>query len=500
MRRTALAALLVVALGSGCAHQPRPGVAPSPAPKRGVRALQTDLASYYRVPAFANAVWGVLVTSLKTGDVLYAQNPRTFLMPASNMKVITMAAAAERLGWDYTFQTRVVATGPVENGVLKGDIVVVGSGDPSLGGRPGETAEVFDGWADEIRAKGITAIEGRVIGDDNAFDDDGLGAGWAWDYLADGYATPVSGLEFNENVVQVIVKPGASVGDPATAEARPDASGLLVECVAKTVARDGETDLNLARLPGSRVLRVSGTVALGRTDVTRTASVDNPTAFMVAALRRALTAKGVVVSGDAIDVDTLPAAPDVANAQTLVVHTSPTLAQIGKVLLKASQNLYAETFLRALGRPATGQGPATSAAGIKAVQDTLKSWGIPPDRYLQVDGSGLSRYNYLTADVLVSVLTRMYTDTRHRAAFSDGLPLAGVDGSIAGRMKNTKAQGNARAKTGSISNARALSGYVTSADGEPLVFSMIVNNFNVPQSDADAIIDRAVVRLAEFRR
>jgi D-alanyl-D-alanine carboxypeptidase/D-alanyl-D-alanine-endopeptidase (penicillin-binding protein 4) len=170
-----------------------------------------------------------------------------------------------------------------------------------------------------------------------------------------------------------------------------------------------------------------------------------------------------------------------------------------------SQNLYADTLLKRIGQPApqaTGVpvAPATTSAGIKAVQEVLARWGISPDRYLQVDGSGLSRYNYLTADVLATVLTRVFADERLRAAFIDGLPVAGVDGTIASRMKNTKAQGNARAKTGSISNARALSGFVTSADGEPIVFSMIVNNFNVPQSDADAIMDRAVVRLAEFRR
>jgi D-alanyl-D-alanine carboxypeptidase/D-alanyl-D-alanine-endopeptidase (penicillin-binding protein 4) len=167
--------------------------------------------------------------------------------------------------------------------------------------------------------------------------------------------------------------------------------------------------------------------------------------------------------------------------------------------LKVSQNLYADTLLKVIGRPADG-GPATTREGRKVLREVLQGWGIAPEQYVQADGSGLSRYNYLTADVLVTVLTRMYSNDRHIAPFITALPVAGVDGTIAGRMKDTRAQGNARAKTGSIANARALSGYVTSADGEPLVFSMIVNNFNVPQSQADAVIDRAVVRLAEFRR
>jgi serine-type D-Ala-D-Ala carboxypeptidase/endopeptidase (penicillin-binding protein 4) len=152
-----------------------------------------------------------------------------------------------------------------------------------------------------------------------------------------------------------------------------------------------------------------------------------------------------------------------------------------------------------VGRAATGT-TGSAETGRRAVQETLGSWGIAPDRYVIADGSGLSRYNYLTASVLTAVLTRMYEDSRHRTPFGDALPVAGVDGTLSSRMKGTRAENNARAKTGSIANTRALSGYVTTAEGEPLVFSMIVNNFNVPPSDADAIVDRAVVRLAGFRR
>ena len=501
MKRTVFAALAIAGLAAGCAQHPKPSVTPQKivAPRRGVTALRTDLASYYRVPAFQNAVWGVLVRSLKTGETLFALNPGTLVMPASNMKVVTTAAAAERLGWDFTFRTTVVAAGPIEAGVLKGDLVVVGSGDPTLGGRPTDGPAIVDRWAEAIRARGITAIEGRVIGDDNAFEDEGLGSGWAWDDLAYGYSTPIGGLDFSENTVTLAFRPGAAVGDPVTIEARPDGSNLQIASTVKTAASDGRLDIELRRLPGSLHLDVTGSVPIGRTDVTQTVSVDNPTDFVVRAFRQALINQGIRVSGDAVDVDSLPAPPDLTSAETLVSYTSPPLAEIGKVLLKVSQNLYADTLLKAMGRPAVG-GPATARDGRKAVQDVLQGWGIAPDRYIQADGSGLSRYNYLNADVLVAVLTRMYRDERHRVPFTDALPVAGVDGTLAGRMKGTKAQGNARAKTGSIANTRALSGFVTSADGEPLVFSMIAGNFNAPAADAVAIIDRAVVRLAEFRR
>jgi len=501
MTRQVAAIALILTLGAGCAQQPRPATTPKVTPpRRGVKALRSDLAGAFGAPAFSNAVWGVVVRSLRTGETLYARNPRTFLMPASNMKVITMAAAADRLGWDYTFQTRVVATGAIDGlGVLRGDLVIVGSGDPSLGGRPTGGPAIVDAWADQIRAAGITSIDGRIIGDDNAFDDEQLGRGWAWDDLAADYAAPIGGLEFNEDVVRVVLTPGAAAGDPVTAEITPDTGGIVLEVMAKTGAKDATLDLDLSRLPGSRTLRLRGTVPAGRSGVTRTVSVDNPTLFIAGALRKALIAKGIAVSGESVDIDTLPAAPDLSAAKALVTYTSPTLAEIGKVLLKVSQNLYAETLLKRLGSQAPGEA-ATTGAGLTAVQEVLARWGIPADRYLQADGSGLSRYNYLTADVLATVLVHVAGDERLRGAFADGLPVAGVDGTLASRMKGTTAEGNARAKTGSIANTRALSGYVTSADGEPLVFSMIVNNFNVPSADATAIIDRAVVRLAQFRR
>jgi serine-type D-Ala-D-Ala carboxypeptidase/endopeptidase (penicillin-binding protein 4) len=499
--RPLLAAIVAIGLTAGCAQHPKPSAEPQKPvpPRRGVKALRSDLASYYRVPAFENAVWGVLVRSLSTGETLYALNPATFLMPASNMKVVTMAAAAERLGWDYTFKTTVMAAGPIEGGVLKGDLVVVGSGDPTLGGRPTEGPAVVEHWADQIRARGITAIEGRIIGDDNAFDDEGLGQGWSWDYLAYGYATPTSGLDFNENVVRLSFAPGAAPSDPVAVAATPEGSGLTIKSAVTTAAKDTAADVNVSRRLGGQELDVTGTVPVGRQDVTQTVSVDNPTLFTAGALRLALLGRGITVAGGALDIDELPSPPDVSKGELLVSYSSPPLSQIARVLLKVSQNLYADTLLKAVGRPAGG-GPATARGGRKAVQDVLAGWGIAPNQYLQVDGSGLSRSNYLTADVLVAVLTHMYADDRHLEPFIAALPVAGVDGTISGRMKDTKAQGNARAKTGSIANARALSGYVTSADGEPFVFSMIVNNFNVPSSQADAIIDRAVVRLAEFRR
>ena len=501
MTRVFAVPVLLLVLATGCARQPHPSTAPTapPPPKPGLGTLQSNLASYFLVPAFSNAIWGVEVRSLKTGETVFALNPRTLLMPASNMKVITAAVAAERLGWSRTFDTRLVSVAPVENATLSGDLVIVGVGDPSLGGRPGNAAAVLDAWASQLRARGITRIAGRIVGDDNAHDDEGLGQGWAWDYLGSGYATPSGALAFGENVVSLTLTPGASAGEPVGVDARPTGHGLTIECAAVTGDRESDLNLDFRRLPGSARLRVTGTVPAGRAAIERVVSIDNPTLFTAGVVRAAFVERGIQVDGEAVDIDALDTPPTIGGAQVLASWTSPPLAEILKVQMKVSQNLYANTLLEVVGHAASGA-PGSVESGRKAVQETLGAWGIAPDRYVMADGSGLSRYNYLTAGVLTTVLTRMYEDPTHRAAFIDALPVAGVDGTLSDRMKGTRAENNARAKTGSIANARALSGFVTTADGEPLVFSMIVNNFNVPQSDADAIIDRAVVRLAGFRR
>ncbi len=502
MTRRLAAALLLTVLAAGCARQPVPVLQPSggAAPQvliTGIRSLQRDLDGLFHATAFSNAIWGVLVRSLDNGQTLYALNPGTLLMPASNMKLVTMSTAAETLGWDFHFETRVLATGPVEEGVLKGDLVIVGSGDPSIGAR-GESTKVFETWAEALKDQGISAIEGRIIGDDNALDDEGLGQGWAWDYLSAGYATPSSALEFNEDLIQVVVKPGQAQGDPVSIEIRPAGSGMTVLNRVVTGPKESGVDFDIERLPGSVVLRVTGSVPAGRADIVRAASVDNPTAFFVGVLKAVLVSRGITVAGEALDIDELASPPDASNARVVLTHASSPLAEIGKVMLKVSQNLYADTLLKVVGR-ADGV-PGSAQSGRKVVNRVLEGWGVAPNRYVQVDGSGLSRYNFLTAEVLATILTHMSRDDRLREAFVDALPVAGKDGTLASRMKGTLAEGNARAKTGSISNARALSGFVTTRDGEHLVFSMIANNFNVPQSRVDAMIDAAISHLAGFKR
>jgi len=460
-------------------------------------ALAEDLARIFDAATFDRMQWGVLVQSLETGETLYSRNATKLLMPASNMKIVTLASAAERLGWNFTYETQLVSPARVVRGVLEGDLIVVGSGDPTIGSRGGGSAtRVFEQWADKLLADGITTISGRIVADARAFDREPLGAGWAWDYLAASYAAGVSALQFNESTADVSVRPSAAVGAPALVEVRPIESGLIPDKQVTTVAAGGALDLELSRLPGSNRLVVRGTVPVDAAGTVRVATVDRPALYFARMLRATLIAKGLRVKGEAAEYeDAYPVAP-IAPVRILLSHRSAPLSEIARVMMKVSQNQYAETLLRTLGAREGG----TAEAGQKVVRSVLDAWGIPQDAYVLVDGSGLSRYNYLSAEMLVKVLRQVARDPRHRDPFLATLPIGGQDGTIARRFTASRAAGNVRAKTGSISNARALSGFVTTADGETLVFSVLANNYTQPSAVIDSATDTAVERLATFSR
>ena len=495
--RGARAAVLTVLLLAGCARQPRPVTAPAAAALSRVGALQAEIDHALAVPPLDRTLVAIDVESLDNGEVLYRLNANKLVMPASNMKLVTLAAAAERLGWDFTYETRLMSAAAIEQGLLMGDLVVVGSGDPTINGRGGSPTRVFEDWADKLRAMGIQAIAGRVLGDGRAFADERLGAGWSWDYLGYGYAAPIGALQFNEDLVEVAIRPGTAPGDAVRIELRPPDSGLVVSNRATTSPKGEQPTVELHRLPGSNRLKVTGSVPAETQEYKTSASVDDPTGYFARALRATLVSKGIEVRGDAADLATLAEPPDLSRARLLLSHQSPPLSELARTLMKVSQNLYAETLLRTLGAQ---RGDPTAESGRKVVQQVLESWGIPPDALVQTDGSGLSRYDYVTAETLVRILTRMRRDPRHADRFADTLPIAGRDGTLARRMKETRAEGNARAKTGSIANVRALSGYVRTLDDEMLAFSIIVNNFSAPQETVDAVADRIVERLANLTR
>ncbi len=466
---------------------------PPAAPPRSLDQLQHDIDAILGSPLLERGFWGVVVKPVDRDETWYDRNGAKLMMPASSLKIVTLAAAAEKLGWDYRFETRVFPVGVVRGGTLHGDLVVVGGGDPSIDDWDGSATRLFADWATQLKAAGISAIEGRIVGDDNAFEDETIGFGWAWDDLPAGFAAGVSALEFNEANVQLRLGPGDAVGDKAIATVSPDFAGLALDNAIVTGPPDSPAQVTRRRLPGSSRLQLRGSLPLRGRPYSQTASVDNPTLYFVAALKSALVADGIPVSGAAVDIDDLAPPPSHDRVAPLITYQSPPLSMLATTMMKLSQNQFAEALFKTIGA-------GTSEAARTVEREALQRWGIDPMSAILADGSGLSRYNYIAPDTMVAVLVHAARSEPLRAAYQSTLPIAGRDGTLELRMKGTAAEGRAFVKTGSMASVRSAVGYVTTADGQMLVFAILANNFESSPAVINAATDAIIVRLASYRR
>ena len=503
MRGRLTAAVLAIASTLACrSGTPAPTLPTRPpattAQPDPVDVLRRRVAAILADPAIAAGTFGVEARSLATSDTLVEANDHRLLTPASTMKTLTLAVTADQLGWDFTFGTTATTTGTVANGVLDGDLVIVGSGDPSFDDWDGTATGVFTSWATRLKERGITTIGGRIVGNDRVFTDDGLGAGWMWDDLQYGYSAAASGLQFNQGTAQVFITPGASAGEPPILALSPSHARVPLVNGLTTGTAGTANAIRMDALPRTPGARFTGSIAVDSAKQTRLITVGNPTLYFVNAVRTGLQSSGIDVLGSAADIDDLVDPPAVDGLAPMLEHRSPGLPALADTLMKLSQNLYAETFLRTLGR-LKGTG-GTAAAGIEVVHRVLETWGVPASELVMADGSGLSRYDLVTADAMTTVLAHVYNDARLRDPYVASLPVAGRAGTLSARMKGTAAEGNVQAKTGSFTNARAVAGFLRSGDGEPLVFSIIANNYGVAPAEVDRVTDAIIVALAEFTR
>ena len=466
-------------------------------------ALAAEVRAVLDDRAFADAFWGAQIVNLATGETLLARNADKRFIPASNMKLVTTAAALDALGPDFRYTTRLYADGERRGGTLHGALVVRGAGDPTLGGRyaDGDPTRTFRAWADSLAARGIRRVTGPVIGDDDVFDDVALGRGWSWDDLVWAYAAETSGLQFNEGTVELDVI-GTAPGRPARVVVEPAVGDFVRVTNASVTTEGGRIREGYARDLGANDFTVTTSVPTGRTEEEAVAVV-NPTLYFVTALAEALRARGIETGG-AVDGDDWPQ-PLRYDAMTRVaLHHSPPLAAIAAQTNTDSNNLYAEHLLRTVGVEEAGQAgehPAGStAAGVAAAELFLQRAGVAPGAVTQIDGSGLSGMNRLTPSAVVAVLRAMdaHPDRPTRDAFYASLAVGGESGTIERRYAVGDARGNVRAKTGFITGARTLSGYVTSARGDRIAFALMCNSYSVPTSEVNAAQDRIVEMLADY--
>jgi serine-type D-Ala-D-Ala carboxypeptidase/endopeptidase (penicillin-binding protein 4) len=453
--------------------------------------LRTDILAATRSPGVRRGTWGIVVHSVDRNERLFELNPQSLLVPASIVKLLSVATAVDAVGWDYRYTTTIGVSGSVTDGVLHGDIVVDGTGDPSLGGRGGDDIGLL---VDAIRTAGIRTIDGRIIGRDDALEDARPALAWAWDDL--GYPTGAlfGALNFAENRTVVTIAPAAEAGRPGIVSLDPTVQGRPIVNRTLTVGQGAMQFVWPEQRPGETGLTIAGTVAIGGAPARLNISAGNPTFWFANVLRNRLIAAGIPVNGAAFDADDLEGRIE---AVPIYTYRSPTLAQIAQPMLKESINLYAESALRLNAAPAIT--PKTNDAALDGFKARMSGWGISADAYQVIDGSGLSRRDAAAPEIFLSVLQRMY-DASGSSPWMRALPVAGVDGSLDGRMKGTAAENNVRAKTGTMSNIRSLAGYLTTADGEHLAIVIMLNDFEGTGATALQAIDAIAVRLATFRR
>ncbi len=429
-------------------------------------------------------------------------------MPASNMKNFTVAAALEKLTPDFRFITNVYAASmPDANGTIIGDLRIYGRGDVSISTsfNNGDYFKGLDNLADKIIQAGVKRIEGNLIGDESYFIGDAIPGSWEIDDLQWYYGAEISALPLNDNAIDLTVIPGP-VGYPCGVRVMPYNPITRVVNQCTTTAAGAKRDLRIVKLIGQNLLQISGSLPLGNAGFQGSLSFSHPAELFIALLKQRLELKGVTITGQTRTVNSRN--PAAATSVEIAKLESPPLSLIAAKTLKPSQNMYTETILRTLGEesrrlsqvpgaPVSDVQTDSSELGITAVKTFLNSIGVAPDGIIQYDGSGLSRHNLITPSAVVQLYTYMAKQSKYPQVWRDALTIGGVDGTLANRFKGTAAAGNIRGKTGTIDQVSALSGYITTAGGEPLVLSIVVNG--VPETRTrTALIDDIVLNLANF--
>jgi len=495
-------------------------------------ALGQRIAAVLADPAVSRAHWGIAVTTL-SGVPLFGHDEAQFFRPASNAKLFTTAAAMQLLGPQSAVPTEVIADSVTQQGLVSGDLWLRSDGDANLSGvifpyapvtgesaAPVDPLRAINDLATQVAAHGVRHITGNIVADDTQWTWEPYPQSWAIDDMPWDYGAPVSSLSVNDSTIALTVHSGARAGDPATVTQSPDVGFYTVNVQAVTTAPKSQSHIHIDRAIGSRTVLVTGEIALDGKDVEQLA-VSDPPLFAAQALRTALVAHGITVNGDAHATErastlpdsftkqsheTVPNLPGASDAPhsisevcndgcgvTLAQRASPPLAQDLLYTLKESQNLHAEQLLRRLGRVYGHE--ASGAQGARVVRQFLVNAGLDGNDFVFYDGSGLSDHDLVTPRATAQLLSYASRQAWF-PAWKASLPIAGVDGTLAGRFKDSPLKGHIFAKTGTLGESRGLAGYVDCASGKQVIFAVYVDN-HAPGGAADRIaMDKIVEAIA----
>jgi serine-type D-Ala-D-Ala carboxypeptidase/endopeptidase (penicillin-binding protein 4) len=476
------------------------------APKQTLQYLTGRIAERLSRPEIRRGQIGVKIVSMNTGKVLFQQNAEKYFMPASNMKNFTVATAIEKLTPDFRFITSVYASSAPDSAGAVKSLRIFGRGDVSISDtfNEGDKYKGLDRLADAIIAAGVKRIEGDLIGDETYFTGNPVSGSWEWDDLQFYYGAEVSALPLNDNAQSISVTPGP-VGYPCNVKFIPFNPLVRVTNFCTTTAAGTPRTLAIGKKVDRNVVEINGNLPAGNPGFSGFVSVSRPAELFVAMLRQRLELKGVTITGQTRAINVKEQVPAELSLEIAKLE-SPPLSVIAARTMKPSQNMYTETLLWTLGeyrraRTSSMDGKMSTQdsaeLGIAEVKGFLQSIGVPEDGIIQHDGSGLSRHNLITPEAIVQLYSYMAKQSRYSQSWRDSLTIGGVDGTLQNRFRGTKAAGNIRGKTGTIDQVSALSGYLTTASGQPVVLSIVVNGVNENRTRV-SLIDDIVIDLANY--
>lgn len=478
-----------------------------PSPPAGDPALQAELTSIIQEAGSPDSRWGVVAISLDRGDTILAMNPHERLIPASNMKVLTSAAAIQLLGPDFRYRSFLLSRGMISDGVLRGDLHLFGTGDPTLSERfhPTEST-VLETMAQAVIQAGITRVEGDLVLDGSYFQGSYLHEDWDPSDFNDAFAAPVSALAVAENLVKLRVAAGPWVGAPAAVYLEPEGSGIGVQNAVRTAPPGTTTRVWLTRPDPSDPIAIEGEISSRSRELWRRLPVPDPLVYAGRQLQRVLEDTGVRVGGrlrvvrdpqeSLVSPPRNPRSPGNGDFQILAQHRSPPLVDLLTVVNKRSNNFFAESVFKTLGRVVRGEGSFRSGAAVVA-EYLREEVGTPAEAVVIRDGSGLSADNQVSPAAMVKILEHL-AGSPEWGSFVGTLPEAG-DRRELRRMYRTPAAGNLRAKTGTMDEVSALSGVVRTGSGERILFSVLSNGVR-SERRAKRAEDRIGIALASLSR
>lgn len=427
-------------------------------------------------PIFKEAYIGIMVVDLKTGKTIYELNSNKLFRPASNLKLFTTYTALSLLQKDFIFQTQVISDGSIYTDTLKGNLYLKGFGDPLL------TAEDLDTLAQNI-SKNVKTISGDLIGDISYFDDNYWGKGWMWDDEPEAFGASISALSINSNIIKLFITPGNKIGDPVKIKTEPQTDLILISNTATTSNNILPPELSVSRNWKERDNRitVSGSMPIRSNEEIFSLSIWKPELFALNLFRERLEKHGVIIHGKTY-IDT-------TCDGKLFFQTKRPLDSVIFKINKFSNNLAAENLLKTLGAELYGK-PGSAEKGIAAIKRYISPIGVDTTKVILADGSGASRYNLLSPLALVTLLQQVYNNKIFFDRFYSSLPIAGADGNLKNRFLDSNTKNKIYAKTGTASDAVALSGYINTAHSDTLVFSILINNFTGNSKQYRDIIDK----------